>query len=88
MGGKRVGSDPVVEHLSLPSVVQDTELGGTLARPALGQLHMEPQRGNHSLTRLEGGDNTVLCCPEYQTDDEGMELLRAASFGFLFSASL
>lgn len=59
MGGKRVGSDPVVEHLSLPSVVQDTELGGTLARPALGQLHMEPQRGNHSLTRLEGG--ITLC---------------------------
>lgn len=69
MGGEGAGSDSGAEHLSLPSVVQDTELGGALAGPALGQPQVEPQRGHHSLTGLFRGDDTVLCCPEYQTDD-------------------
>lgn len=69
MGGKWVGSDSVVEHLSLPSVMQDMELGGALARPALGQLHVEPQRGKSLFAKTGRGDNPVLCCPEYQTDD-------------------
>lgn len=44
MGGEWAGSDSGAEHLS---VVQDTELGG-----ALGQLQVEPQRGNLSLAVL------------------------------------
>lgn len=69
MEGEWAGSDSQVEHLSLPSLLMDTELGGSLAEPALGQLQVEPQRGNQSLTRLFRGDNTMLCCPEHQTDD-------------------
>lgn len=68
MGGEWAGSDSEVEHLSLPSAMQDTEVGGTVARRALGQIQEEPQRGNHCLARLRRGDNTVHCCPEYRTD--------------------
>lgn len=45
-------------------------------------------RGEISLWQGCFGGNTVLCCPEGQTDDWGTELLQAESFGFLFSASL